>query len=177
MKQVKTQKGKVLNMQALYDANQEEIAVGNANMNARGDVLGAGGKILIPKNKVTDAYYANNPNAVKEVSIKQDPDEMAKASADEVKAKKAQEARDRAAKQAHDKAKEQELARDAGLGQPVQLDETTKGRPEPVAEPEPQAPEASASEIVSETIREREDGTKYREVEYGDGSMEELPVE
>ena len=33
MKQVKTQKGKVLNMQALYDANQEEIAVGNANCN------------------------------------------------------------------------------------------------------------------------------------------------
>ena len=174
MKQVKTQKGKVLNMQALYDANQEEIAVGNANMNARGDVLGAGGKILIPKNKVTDAYYANNPNAVKEVSIKQDPDEMAKATADQVKAKKAQEARDRAAKQAHDKAKEQELAKEARLGQPVELDEKTKGRPEPV---EPQTPDASASEIVSETIREREDGTKYREVEYGDGSMEELPVE
>ena len=174
MKQVKTQKGKVLNMQALYDTNQEQIVVGNANMNARGDILGPGGKIAIPKNKVTDAYYANNPNAVKEVSIKQDPDELARASAEEAKAKKAQEAKDRAIKEAHEKAKADALAKEAQLQQPVALDENTQGR-EPEAQA--QAPEASASEIVSETIREREDGTKYREVEYGDGSMEELPVE
>ena len=78
MKQVKTAKGKVLNMQAMYDANQTTQAVGNANMNARGDVLGPGGKVVIPKNKVTSAYYATNPNAVKEVSIKQDPEEVAR---------------------------------------------------------------------------------------------------
>ena len=78
MKQVKTAKGKVLNMQAMYDANQTTQAVGNANMNARGDVLGPGGKVVIPKNKVTSAYYATNPNAVKEVSIKQDPEEAAR---------------------------------------------------------------------------------------------------
>lgn len=172
MKQVKTQKGKVLNMQALYDANQEQVAVGNANMNARGDVLGPGGKVIIPKNKVTTAYYDANPNAVKEVSIKQDPDELAKAEAEEVAKRKAQEAKDRAIKEAHEKAKAEALAKEAQLGQPVQLDETTDPRPV-----EPQTPEEAAGEIVSETIRVREDGTQYREVEYSDGSMEELPVE
>ena len=71
MKQVKTAKGKVLNMQAMYDANQTTQAVGNANMNARGDVLGPGGKVVQSREEVTREYYKNNPKAaVKTVSIK-----------------------------------------------------------------------------------------------------------
>lgn len=165
MKQVKTAKGKVLNMQAMYDANQTTQAVGNANMNARGDVLGPGGKVVIPKNKVTSAYYATNPNAVKEVSIKQDPEEVAREAMKE-EAKEI-EKKNRAIRQKHEKQKADELAQEAQVSKPVELD--------PVVENQKDA-DASA-EIINDVVREREDGTKYREVEYADGSMEELPLE
>ena len=165
MKQVKTAKGKVLNMQAMYDANQTTQAVGNANMNARGDVLGPGGKVVIPKNKVTSAYYATNPNAVKEVSIKQDPEEAAREAMKE-EAKEI-EKKNRAIRQKHEKQKADELAQEAQVSKPVELD--------PVVESQKDA-DASA-EIINDVVREHEDGTKYREVEYADGSMEELPLE
>jgi len=46
MKEVKTAKGKVINMAALASKNEKTIAVGNMNVNARGDKLGSGGKIV-----------------------------------------------------------------------------------------------------------------------------------
>ena len=42
MREVVTAKGKVLNMAALASANEKEIAVGNMDVNARGDVLKPG---------------------------------------------------------------------------------------------------------------------------------------
>tara|TARA_B100000123_G_scaffold269662_1_gene246151 strand:- start:719 stop:1216 length:498 start_codon:yes stop_codon:yes gene_type:complete len=165
MKQVKTAKGKVLNMQAMYDANQTTQAVGNANMNARGDVLGPGGKVVIPKNKVTSAYYATNPNAVKEVSIKQDPEEAAREAMKE-EAKEI-EKKNRAIRQKHEKQKADELAQEAQVSKPVELDPVVKNQKDADA----------SAEIINDVVREREDGTKYREVEYADGSMEELPLE
>lgn len=165
MKQVKTAKGKVLNMQAMYDANQTTQAVGNANMNARGDVLGPGGKVVIPKNKVTSAYYATNPNAVKEVSIKQDPEEVAREAMKE-EAKEI-EKKNRAIRQKHEKQKADELAQEAQVSKPVELDPVVKNQKDADA----------SAEIINDVVREREDGTKYREVEYADGSMEELPLE
>ena len=42
MREVVTAKGKVLNMSALASANETEIAVGNMDVNARGDVLKPG---------------------------------------------------------------------------------------------------------------------------------------
>ena len=75
MREVITAKGKVLNMAALASANEKEIAVGNMDVNARGDVLKPGrrGEIVIQNEKVQQAYYeASNP-ASEEVSIKQEP--------------------------------------------------------------------------------------------------------
>ena len=59
------------------------------------------------------------------------------------------------------------MAQEAQVSKPVELD--------PVVENQKDA-DASA-EIINDVVREREDGTKYREVEYADGSMEELPLE
>jgi hypothetical protein len=39
-------------------------AVGNAKMNARGDELGPGGKIVKKREETINAYYENNPNAI-----------------------------------------------------------------------------------------------------------------
>jgi hypothetical protein len=39
-------------------------AVGNVRMNARGDELGPGGKIVKKREDTINAYYESNPNAI-----------------------------------------------------------------------------------------------------------------
>ena len=75
MREVVTAKGKVLNMSALASANEKEIAVGNMDVNARGDVLKPGrrGEIIIQNEEVQQAYYDATKPASEEVSIKQEP--------------------------------------------------------------------------------------------------------
>ncbi|RZD42569.1 MAG: hypothetical protein CXT73_02790 [Methanobacteriota archaeon] len=75
MREVVTAKGKVLNMSALASANETEIAVGNMDVNARGDVLKPGrrGEIIIQNEEVQQAYYDATKPASEEVSIKQEP--------------------------------------------------------------------------------------------------------
>lgn len=61
----KTANGKEVNLDALIAQNEQTIAVGNMRVNARGDQLGAGGKIEIPKEKVMSEYYKlNTPTAI-----------------------------------------------------------------------------------------------------------------
>ena len=165
MAQRRTNKGQMLDFDALMIQNEKEIALGNMKVNARGDKLGPGGKVVIPKNKVTSAYYATNPNAVKEVSIKQDPEEAAREAMKE-EAKEI-EKKNRAIRQKHEKQKADELAQEAQVSKPVELDPVVKNQKDADA----------SAEIINDVVREREDGTKYREVEYADGSMEELPLE
>jgi hypothetical protein len=43
--------------------------VGNARMNARGDELGAGGKIVKTREQILQDYYNNNPRAIKDEII------------------------------------------------------------------------------------------------------------
>lgn len=62
--------GKVIDVGSVVEQNDKTIAIGNANMNARGDIIGEGGKVLIRKEQVAQEYYKRNPNAVKQVSLK-----------------------------------------------------------------------------------------------------------
>ena len=75
MREVVTAKGKALNMSALASTNETEIAVGNMDVNARGDVLKSGrrGEIIIQNEEVQQAYYDATKPASEEVSIKQEP--------------------------------------------------------------------------------------------------------
>jgi len=59
----RTMKGVEVDMDALLEKNQLMPAVGNAKMNARGDELGPGGKIVRKREDTINAYYENNPNA------------------------------------------------------------------------------------------------------------------
>jgi len=59
----RTMKGVEVDMDALLEKNQLMPAVGNAKMNARGDELGPGGKIIRKREDTINAYYENNPNA------------------------------------------------------------------------------------------------------------------
>ena len=64
MRQYRTMKGKMVDMDQLLEKNQTMPAVGNVRMNARGDELGPGGKIVKRREEQINAYYENNPAAV-----------------------------------------------------------------------------------------------------------------
>lgn len=59
----KSMQGKVVDMDALRARNETMPAIGNAKMNARGDEMGPGGKIIRKREESVAAYYENNPNA------------------------------------------------------------------------------------------------------------------
>ena len=49
--------GKMIDMDAMLAVNEEEIAVGNMKVNARGDELGPGGIVLRTREEVMSEYY------------------------------------------------------------------------------------------------------------------------
>ena len=55
--------GREIDMDALMARNELMPAVGNVRMNARGDELGPGGKVLRKREDVVAEYYEDNPNA------------------------------------------------------------------------------------------------------------------
>ncbi len=71
MREVKTNKGRTINMQELSDAHQEARAIGNMPVNARGDVM-KGDVIIKPYNEVvkTRQTVIEKPQ-VEEVNIKE----------------------------------------------------------------------------------------------------------
>ena len=68
-KTYRTMQGKSIDMDLLRQRNELTPAVGNARVNARGDELGAGGKIERKREDVLREYYEDNPQAA--------PDEVA----------------------------------------------------------------------------------------------------
>jgi len=77
-------RGSIINFDELARLNSDVVAIGNANLNAQGDQIGKGGKIIrkvsdIPEHQRPDpnaAYNQDNPNAVKQVSIKSNIDDF-----------------------------------------------------------------------------------------------------
>lgn len=57
MSKHKTALGKEFNMQAFSSSKGETIAVGNSGRNARGDMLGPGGKILTTSQEISNIVY------------------------------------------------------------------------------------------------------------------------
>tara|TARA_B110001454_G_scaffold213764_1_gene232486 strand:- start:738 stop:1148 length:411 start_codon:yes stop_codon:yes gene_type:complete len=130
MKQVKTARGRTIDMGALATKNERTRAVSNLNMNARGDIIDNRGNVEISREKISKEYYKDNvPGSdKKDISIKEDE------SAAEAK-------------------------------KPVDT-------PKPVAKK--QATPKPAVTETNRTARTRDDGTQYFEVEYSDGSMEDI---
>jgi hypothetical protein len=63
-KQYKTMQGKAVDMDLLRQKNELTQAVGNARVNARGDELGPGGKIIKRREDVLKDFYDDNPMPV-----------------------------------------------------------------------------------------------------------------
>lgn len=55
-----TANGKRVNIDAIIAQNENSIAVGNMKVNAKGDQLGPGGVVEVPKHKVMADYYKLN---------------------------------------------------------------------------------------------------------------------
>lgn len=53
----RTMQGKEIDMEKLSLKNETTIAVGNVKMNARGDELGPGGKIVKTREQILAEYY------------------------------------------------------------------------------------------------------------------------
>ena len=74
---VRTMKGVVIDMAALSTRNSTVVAIGNANMNARGDIVDRAGNVLKSRETVVQEYYNSNPKAVTQtVSLKDLGDEI-----------------------------------------------------------------------------------------------------
>lgn len=116
MKKVKTAKGRVIDMAAMVAANEAQRAVGNVHMNAKGDRLDKGGKVVA---------------TVQRVARKQ--------------------------------ADEAQPVVTAPISNPTKNKTAVKTAPK-VEEYEPA--------ILTQSTKQREDGTVYIEVEYDDGSIE-----
>lgn len=54
----KTMRGKTIDMELLRKKNELTPAMGNARTNARGDLLGPGGKIIKKREEIVKAHYA-----------------------------------------------------------------------------------------------------------------------
>lgn len=127
MKQVRTAKGRVIDMGALVKENEKARAVGNVPMNAAGDRLDASGNVVATVQRVARAQA--------ELSS----------------------------------APEKRKLSDVPGNKQVKKKTTSKA-------------EASATSVntdpveVSRQKKTRDDGTKYIEVEYDDGSMDVIEV-
>lgn len=63
-----TANGRRINIDSVIAQHEETIAVGNMKVNARGDQLGAGGKVDSNRNKILSDYYKlNTPVATNSV--------------------------------------------------------------------------------------------------------------
>jgi hypothetical protein len=72
-KMYRTMQGRMVDIEKLRSANEGVQAVGNMNVNARGDVLGARGQIVMPKAEVIKKYYEQPKGMVDDTPTKNKP--------------------------------------------------------------------------------------------------------
>jgi hypothetical protein len=69
VKAYRTMRGREVDFEKLSLRNENTPAVGNMRVNARGDELGAGGKIIKTREQILADYYQNNPRSVDTVGV------------------------------------------------------------------------------------------------------------
>ena len=65
--------GRMVDIEKLRAANESVRAVGNMNVNARGDVLGAGGQIVTAKETIIKKYYEQPKGMVSDTPMRGKP--------------------------------------------------------------------------------------------------------
>jgi len=69
-KTVRSMRGKEIDMEKLNLRNETLPAVGNMKVNARGDEIGKGGKVVRTREEILKDYYKDNPRAIEEEIVK-----------------------------------------------------------------------------------------------------------
>jgi len=77
-KMYRSMQGRMIDIEKLRAANEAVQAVGNMNVNAKGDVLGAGGKVVTKKETVMRKYYEQPKGMVSDAPTKNKPTEAPK---------------------------------------------------------------------------------------------------
>lgn len=62
----RSMQGRMVDMEKMMNQNELAPAIGNISVNARGDELGPGGKIIRKREEIMADYYENNPKAIPE---------------------------------------------------------------------------------------------------------------
>jgi hypothetical protein len=62
-------RGQRVDMAKLAATNSHKVAIGNANMNARGDKISPHGVVLATREQYMNDYNASNPRAVRQVGL------------------------------------------------------------------------------------------------------------
>jgi len=86
-KMYKTMQGRMVDIEQLRAANESVQAVGNMNVNARGDVLGIGGQVVTPKAQVIKKYYEQPKGMVDDTPIRNKPTPVSQPQAKAVETK------------------------------------------------------------------------------------------
>ena len=68
----RTARGQMIDMDAVQHTNAEVIAIGNMKVNARGDELGPGGKVVKTRNEVMKEHYKKLHTMVPTASVAPD---------------------------------------------------------------------------------------------------------
>ena len=69
----RTMQGRMVDIEKLRAANESTQAVGNMNVNARGDILGPSGQIVTPKAEIMKQYYEQPKGMVDDTPSKGKP--------------------------------------------------------------------------------------------------------
>lgn len=84
---MRTAKGQMIDVEALRLQSENTIAVGNMKVNARGDELGPGGKIVRTREQVMADYYKlQSPSNTVKTAAQKEAEAMSKLSASEASA-------------------------------------------------------------------------------------------
>lgn len=85
----RTMQGREIDLEKLMRQNELMPAIGNMKVNARGDELGPGGRIVKKREDIIAEYYEENPNAVATISemsdVKDQKNTVVKSSKKEIK--------------------------------------------------------------------------------------------
>ncbi len=84
----RTMQGRMVDIEKLRSANESVQAVGNMNVNARGDVLGSSGQVVTSKAEVIKKYYEQPKGKVSEGPASTKPAQQPQVEAKAVEPKK-----------------------------------------------------------------------------------------
>jgi|TARA_B100001094_G_scaffold323268_1_gene373826 hypothetical protein len=163
----RTSKGKVIDIDAMIKSQEDNIAVGNMNVNARGDKLGPGGQVIQTAEERVREEYENNPPAQTMDNVSLKGNQPTKVDFDPgtsnldptPKTAKTAEAEQRAVERKQKEQKKEEVSI----------------KPDTVETPAPQYADREATTTIDTTPKKKE--PKFKEVELPNGDFEMIPID